>query len=34
MGGYATAFACAAVCPLLAIALTPVKAEKSFHEWQ
>jgi MFS family permease len=32
-GGYATAFACAAICPLLAIALTPVSAEKSFREW-
>jgi sugar phosphate permease len=33
-GGYATAFACAAICPLLAIVLTPVSAEKSFREWQ
>jgi sugar phosphate permease len=32
-GGYATAFACAAVCPVLAIALTPVRAESSIREW-
>jgi sugar phosphate permease len=32
-GGYATAFACAAICPLLAIALTPVRAEAAFTEW-
>jgi sugar phosphate permease len=32
-GGYATAFACAAVCPLLAIALTPVRAEAMTREW-
>jgi sugar phosphate permease len=31
--GYATAFACAAVCPLLAIVLTPVRAEAGFREW-
>ncbi|HEX3591311.1 MAG TPA: MFS transporter [Pseudonocardiaceae bacterium] len=31
--GYATAFACAAVCPLLAILLTPVRAETGFREW-
>ncbi len=32
-GGYATAFACAAICPLLAIALTPVRAENGLREW-
>jgi sugar phosphate permease len=32
-GGYATAFACAAICPLLAIALTPVRAEATTREW-
>ena len=32
-GGYATAFACAAICPVLAIALTPVKAEHAAREW-
>ncbi len=32
-GGYATAFACAAVCPLLAIALTPVRAETVTRQW-
>lgn len=31
--GYATAFACAAICPLLAIALTPVSAETAALEW-
>jgi len=31
--GYATAFACAAICPLLAIALTPVRAEHAVREW-
>lgn len=31
--GYATAFACAAICPLLAIVLTPVRAESGFREW-
>lgn len=31
--GYATAFACAAVCPLLAIALTPVRAEATAKQW-
>lgn len=31
--GYATAFACAAICPLLAILLTPVRAETGFREW-
>jgi sugar phosphate permease len=33
-GGYATAFACAAICPVLAIALTPVRAESGFSEWK
>jgi len=32
-GGYATAFACAAICPLLAIARTPVRAETMTSEW-
>ena len=32
-GGYATAFACAALCPVLAIALTPVRAETGISEW-
>jgi predicted MFS family arabinose efflux permease len=32
-GGYATAFACAAICPLLAIVLTPVRAETPTREW-
>ncbi|HKN96871.1 MAG TPA: MFS transporter [Pseudonocardiaceae bacterium] len=31
--GYATAFACAAICPLLAIVLTPVRAETGIREW-
>jgi sugar phosphate permease len=31
--GYATAFACAAICPVLAIALTPVRAEATAGEW-
>jgi MFS family permease len=31
--GYATAFACAAICPLLAILLTPVRAEAGIREW-
>jgi sugar phosphate permease len=31
--GYATAFACAAICPVLAIALTPVKAETAPRDW-
>ena len=30
--GYATTFACAAICPLLAIALTPVRAERTVRE--
>lgn len=33
VGGYATAFACAAICPLLAIALTPVRAEANARTW-
>jgi sugar phosphate permease len=33
VGGYATAFACAAICPLLAIALTPVRAEAAARTW-
>jgi sugar phosphate permease len=32
-GGYTIAFACVAICPLLAIAFTPVKAESNFREW-
>ncbi|HEY0805750.1 MAG TPA: MFS transporter [Pseudonocardiaceae bacterium] len=32
-GGYATAFACAAICPVLAIGLTPVRAERVTREW-
>ncbi len=32
-GGYATAFACVAICPLLAIGLTPVRAEHAVREW-
>jgi MFS family permease len=32
-GGYATAFACAAACPLLAILLTPVRAETAARQW-
>ena len=32
-GGYATAFACAAIAPVLAIGLTPVRAESSIREW-
>jgi MFS family permease len=31
--GYATAFACAAICPLLAIELTPVRAEHAARTW-
>jgi sugar phosphate permease len=31
--GYAVAFACAAVCPLLAIVLTPVRAEHAARTW-
>lgn len=31
--GYAVAFACAAICPVLAIALTPVAAETVAREW-
>jgi sugar phosphate permease len=31
--GYATAFACAAICPVLAILLTPVRAEQGLREW-
>jgi sugar phosphate permease len=33
VGGYATAFLCAAICPLVAIVLTPVKAEKAARDW-
>jgi sugar phosphate permease len=33
VGGYATAFACAAICPLLAILLTPVKSETAARDW-
>jgi sugar phosphate permease len=32
-GGYATAFAAVAICPLLAIVLTPVRAERVTREW-
>lgn len=31
--GYAVAFACAALCPILAIALTPVRSEVTAGEW-
>jgi sugar phosphate permease len=31
--GYAAAFACAAICPILAVALTPVAAETAVREW-
>ena len=31
--GYAVAFACAAICPVLAIALTPVRAEHTAGTW-
>jgi MFS family permease len=32
-GGYATAFTCAAICPLVAIVLTPVRAETVTRQW-
>jgi sugar phosphate permease len=31
--GYATAFSCAALCPLVAVALTPVRAEAAARQW-